>query len=496
MSSTPHSLLAPAPRSKSLEALVYGVDPALDQAREVSVGADLPLSRGWFGLAVGSLFVAGLLALLLVVARLPFLSGWIEDPLFMRRCLVVHVNLALLVWFGAFAAALFSLLPGRDRSLLPRIALGLAGCGTVAVVVGGFMPHAQPILSNYIPFVDHPTFVGGIVLFLGGLGLYYLSGRLLSPEQPGFAADQLGLGADAAAGLKTSALAFLAALATFAASWAATSKELGPEAYYELVAWGGGHTLQVANVAAMIAVWLMLARGLLGKAAMSGRTAWILFGLLLAPHLASPLLTAEGTLSPLYHLGHTRLMQFGIFPITLVALGICLTRISQAFRDGRLNRSAWSDPALLGLGLSAALTLAGFGLGASIRSSNTMVPAHYHASIGAVTLAFMAVTYRLLPALRLTDFRSKVSRFAPLQLALFGIGQLTFSAGFAIAGICGADRKAYGAEQALRSTGEIVGLGVMGIGGLIAVAGGLLFLALAGPGAAAGLRRLIFPSST
>jgi hypothetical protein len=33
-----------------------------------------------------------------------------------------------------------------------------------------------------------------------------------------------------------------------------------------------------------------------------------------------------------------------------------------------------------------------------------------------------------------------------------------------------------GGEQVLRSTGEIAGMGVMGLGGLIAVAGGLLFV--------------------
>jgi cytochrome c oxidase subunit 1 len=39
-------------------------------------------------------------------------------------------------------------------------------------------------------------------------------------------------------------------------------------------------------------------------------------------------------------------------------------------------------------------------------------------------------------------------------------------------------RKAYGAEQAGRGLGESIGLGVMGVGGLIAVVGGLLFLGI------------------
>ena len=47
-----------------------------------------------------------------------------------------------------------------------------------------------------------------------------------------------------------------------------------------------------------------------------------------------------------------------------------------------------------------------------------------------------------------------------------------------LGGMHGLSRKAYGTEQHIRSAGELMGLGVMGAGGLIAVAGGLLFLLL------------------
>jgi hypothetical protein len=55
---------------------------------------------------------------------------------------------------------------------------------------------------------------------------------------------------------------------------------------------------------------------------------------------------------------------------------------------------------------------------------------------------------------------------------------MIFASGFALAGIYGMSRKAYGAEQAGRGLGESIGLGVMGVGGLIAVVGGLLFLGI------------------
>jgi hypothetical protein len=40
----------------------------------------------------------------------------------------------------------------------------------------------------------------------------------------------------------------------------------------------------------------------------------------------------------------------------------------------------------------------------------------------------------------------------------------------------GVQRKVAGASQVLRSTQEVIGMGVMGLGGLIAIVGGILFV--------------------
>jgi heme/copper-type cytochrome/quinol oxidase subunit 1 len=55
---------------------------------------------------------------------------------------------------------------------------------------------------------------------------------------------------------------------------------------------------------------------------------------------------------------------------------------------------------------------------------------------------------------------------------------LIFTSGFALAGAHGMGRKIYGAEQATRGAAQSAGLALMGIGGLVAVVGGVLFLAI------------------
>jgi hypothetical protein len=108
-----------------------------------------------------------------------------------------------------------------------------------------------------------------------------------------------------------------------------------------------------------------------------------------------------------------------------------------------------------------------------------MVPAHYHASVGAVTVAFMAVTPRLLRALGSRLGTSRMRRFADVQPLVYGAGMALFAAGFALAGAHGMGRKAYGAEQAARTWAESAGLTVMGLGGFVAAAAGIVFLGVA-----------------
>src|SRR5690606_17167100 len=111
------------------------------------------------------------------------------------------------------------------------------------------------------------------------------------------------------------------------------------------------------------------------------------------PLLSAPLLAGLGTESALGRRGFTLLMQWGIFPAVSLVLLACLRAVARARREGRTRLS---DPRVLGFAVSAGLTALGFVLGALIRGSTTMVPAHYHASIGGVTASFMALTYVLL----------------------------------------------------------------------------------------------------
>jgi hypothetical protein len=430
--------------------------------------------RLWLGLALGSLLLAGLLSLSVVLGRLPGLSRIIDDPLFFKRCLVVHVDLALVVWFYAFACSLAALRVANRAGVVEWFAFGTSVVGVVGMLAGGLVRGAAPVLANYIPVIDHPLFLGGLGLFFTGVLVFTL--RTVNSR---ITRSQGKLSKDATVGVQACGVALVLAAVTWVSARSALPAGLDRHTFFEFSHWGAGHVLQVANICGMLAVWLWLVARVTGGAVLSAAAARVLFAALLAPHLIMPLLSWQGALHRTYIEGATLLMRWGIFPVVLFTLCLCVRYL---LRYSPHTRSAETRMMTAGFGASVGLTLLGFVLGAMIRSSTTLVPAHYHASLGGITAAFMTATYLLIEVFgrdaKSTEAIAKRWRSARRQLLCFGGGQAVFAIGFAIGGVYGLGRKTYAGEQHVRSLGEQIGLGVMGLGGLVAAAGGVWFLIL------------------
>jgi hypothetical protein len=434
-------------------------------------------ARSWLGLSVLVLVFAGLFALAVVVGRTPPFDRFVTDPLFFKRCLAAHVNLALVCWFYSFLPALLFMLPGRETpAWLAQRSVWVAGAGVGLLLLGAALPEGRPVLANYIPSIDHPLFRAGQLLFALGVLASVLDRRLFArSEAVPDARAPLGISPACAAGLRAAALGLALALLTFAIAATSLPAGLDPDVQWELLVWGGGHVLQLVSVLTMLSVWLFLLTPVLGESPVSQRGAVWLFAAMFLPWTLGLPLALQGATSSVYRVGFTWLMQWAIFPPVLVFLVLCARALWAALRDRRIGWRAFAELRVSAFLVSAALTLVGFALGAAISGSNTMVPAHYHASLGAVTVAFMAAAYPLLAQFGMALPSARVRRAAAWQPVLYGTGMLVFAGGFALAGAYGMGRKVYGAEQAARGLAETVGLGLMGLGGLIAIAGGVLF---------------------
>lgn len=453
--------------------------PASDRAVTASTPADYrlpmvgaeqrPFARAWLGLGMLALVGSGVFSILLVLARTPVIGSWLPGGDFFRVALVVHVDLSVLVWFVAMAGLLWSLDLRDARGARPmgRAALALCGAGAFGMALAAFVEPGTPVLANYIPVLDSTTFLGGLCGF--GIGALLLVARGFLHARPvGIVID--GRGA-LRFGLHASLVATAVALLAFALSLALAPRSLPLQAYYEILWWGGGHALQFTWTLLMLVAWLALAHACGGRVPLSPRIVLLMFLLALASVFVTPLAYVAHDIGSVEHRDmHTWGMRLGgglaIAPIALAVL-IAVVPLRRLDVTRRPLRAA--------LLASMLLFVAGGVIGLAIDGNNVRIPAHYHGCIVGVTLALMGVVYLLLPQL---GWRAPRGRAAVLQPWLYGIGQLLHIAGLVWSGGYGVQRKVAGSEQVLRSAGEIAGMGVMGLGGLLAIAGGLLFVAL------------------
>jgi hypothetical protein len=410
----------------------------------------------WLGLM--ALIGSGLLAILLVLSRTPGIQDVFPLKDLFRAALVVHVDLSVAIWFMAFAAVIWSAL-GRDGvAWLGWSGFVLAAAGTAVMTVSPFLPGADPVLNNYIPVLQQPVFYAALWMCGAGFGLAVVRALITTWPRP-------CLGAPLQLGAFLGAVAAFLALAAFVWSWAMVPR-IEEKIYFEVLFWGGGHTLQFQHALLMAVAWLWIAAYLGQPAVASPRVLSVMFWMAALPLLVVPLIYVTKAPGSLPHMElFAKLMVWGhpyMAPLILVG-----------FLSLWGTRKAAAHPAKSAFIASFALFAVGGVLAYMIQGVNVVIPAHYHGSTVGVTLAFMGLTYVLLPQLGSGAVQGRLARWQPY---VYGGGQLIHILGLAWSGGYGVQRKVAGAEQALTTLPQKLGMGMMGLGGLIAVIGGIMFV--------------------
>ncbi|MBI2276396.1 MAG: hypothetical protein HYU74_03475 [Dechloromonas sp.] len=433
------------------------------QPAAVGQASAAALAVPWWLLALLALGASTLCAVVLVVARTPFLGFGAG---FFRTALVLHVDLAVVVWFLAVAAGLWLLAIPVSCCVLARLAragVWLAGAGVLAMLLSPFAAGAVPVLANYVPVLDSPSFYLGLAAFLAGVGMAGMA-ALASLAGNGFAAtDESDRGfwrwAVAAA-----ILAFWGAIVVFLLAL----RGAGDEVSLDGRLWGGGHVLQIVHTLMLMAAWLYLGREALGQVAL--RRGWIvaLIGCELLAVLADLAIALAFPVDSLvYRRGFTEVMRWATWPAPVGLAGCLLVGYRRLARASRLKLL---DCCLIG---SIALFVLGCLVGAGIRGETTAVPAHYHGTVGAVTLAYMVWARSGLERLGMSLHQSWLWRSQPM---IYGAGISLMVLGLAWAGRLGVPRKAPHVDTAVIDGAHHVAMGLAGIGGLLATAGAGIFV--------------------
>jgi cytochrome c oxidase subunit I len=437
----------------------YDLDVPTDYRRNLAVV--------WFWLAVLTLLGAGIFSVLLVLARTPVVGELIPFVDFFHTALVIHVNLSSLVWILSFASVLWCL---NTRPIFPwfaRLSFFIVLIGTIIMVLSPFLGSANALMSNYIPVLDDPKFLTGLVIFGTGIGLQVV----FSMSAMFKVGEEISGQAVIRFGLNCAAIGVFVALAAFIWSYLSLPIQLANEVYYELLFWSGGHVLQFTYTLLMMVAWLWLSSSAGLSLPISPRVALFLFIVGLLSIFMTPLVYyAYDVTDVLHRQMFTMLMSFGgslaIFPLSMAVL----LSLFQIKPESPIESSAHTA-------LLTSLLLFGVGgiMGFMIDGNNVKIPAHYHGCIVGVSLALMGLSYQLLHALGFKMVNFKLSK---VQLWLYATGQFLHIVGLVWSGGYGVERKVAGAAQGLNSIERIAGMGVMGIGGLLSAIGGFMFIVI------------------
>jgi cytochrome c oxidase subunit 1 len=269
---------------------------------------------------------------------------------------------------------------------------------------------------------------------------------------------------------------------------------------YRTVWWAFGHSSQQVNVSAHVSVWYAVAAIVFGAKPLSekvSRTAFFLYILFLQLASAHHILVDPGVSSNWKIFNTSYAMYLAVLASLVhgftVPGAIEVAQRGKGYTKGLfewLRKAPWGNPVFSGMFMS----LLGFGFLGGISGvvlgteqlnlimHNTLyVPGHFHATVVVgTTLAFMAITYFLIPVL----FRREVMfpKLAQWQPYLFGIGMSAFALFMMGAGTLGVPRRHWDMTMAGNlmphewpGTAYLM-IGLMAISGLAAIVGGVAYL--------------------
>ncbi len=458
--------------------------------------------------ATVALLVGGVAALLVLLTRWEAVL-LLEADMFYRMLTVHGMNMLIffIIFFEMAVLYFASAVLLNCRVPAPKtgwIAFVLMVVGALMVEWTMWTGRADVLFTSYVPLRAHPLFYLGVILFAVGaltvVGHFFAIITVARREKayegslPLVTYGALTAAAIAAVTLLHGAIIYIP---TFL--WSLDLMNVDPQ-MYRLIWWGLGHSSQQINVAAMVSIWYLLGALTVGAVVLNekvSRTAFVLYVLFISMASAHHLLVDPG-MGPAWKVWNTSYFMYMAVLASMIhgftvpagtELGMRLRGATQGL-FGWLKRAPWSDPGFSSLALSivvfgfvGGITGVTFGTEQiNIIAHNTLrIPGHFHATVVSGTaMAFMGITYYVIPLI----FRREIAfyRLARIQPYVFALGMLVFSMAMTFAGTFGVPRRHWdiGFNQALFqpefSPAVNLIIGVMAVGGLVAIVGGAIYI--------------------
>ena len=455
-------------------------------------------------MAVIFLLVGGIGALLLALTRWPAVHLLPADWFY--RTLTLHGLNMLIFWIINFEVAILlfvgtSLL--RTTLPLPWLAwvnFSLMTAGALLCDAMILMGKADVLMTSYAPLQGHPLFYLGIILFAVGalLAMFQFFACVYMAKKKRTYEGSMPLvafGAVAAAIIATVTLLHGALVMIPTFFWSLGLMDAPDAGWYRLIWWGLGHMSQQINVCAMVSVWYLLARFTVGSRPLNEavcRSAFVLYILFINLASAHHLLVDPGVSAGWKIWNTSYAMYLAVLASMIhgftVPAAVEAAQRAKGFTRGLfewLFKAPWRNPGFSAFFLSLLIFgfiggITGVTLGTqqiNIIAHNTLrIPGHFHATVvGGATLAFMGLTYYVVPLIFRKEFFAK--GLCRIQPYLFAGGIVLMSIGMSFAGSYGVPRRHYDVEMtgAVLShsfdPGAYLMLGLLGLGGVLAFLG-------------------------
>ncbi len=459
--------------------------------------------------AVVVLLVGGLFALLIALTRWQVIH--LLNPVWFYRLTTAHGIDMLVAWIVFFeVAGLYfgSTVLLNARMVQPALgwlafALMLVGGALINVIV--LMGGADVMFTAYVPLKADPLFYLGYILFAVGalvaVGLFFTN--VIVARAEGRYEGSLPLvvfGLVTAAIIATYTLLSGAMAMVPAFFWSLGLIQNYDPGFYRNLFWSFGHPAQQINLAAMVAIWYALAALTTGATPLNeklSRLAFVLYIFFINLGSAHHLLVDPGP-SFAWKVTNTSYAMYLAVLGSLIhafsipaAIEVAMRR--RGYKRGLLEwlrRAPWREPGFAALVVSMFVFgwiggVTGVTIGTeqiNMMAHNTLrVPGHFHATVvGGTTLAFMGFTYYLIPLIFRREL--KLKRWAIWQPYVYGVGMALVAVGMIAAGLQGVPRRHWDItftqapfQSPVPGTVNLA-LAVMGIGALIAIVGGIMFL--------------------
>jgi cytochrome c oxidase subunit 1 len=459
--------------------------------------------------AIVFLAIGGLFGLLVALTRWPAVHFLPADWFYLA--LTAHGFDVLLVWIIFFEMAVLyfaSAVVLNSRLAGPKWAwtgFGLMLVGAVTTNVAVLQGGSSVMFTSYVPMMAEPHFYLGVILFAVGalLGCGVFFGTLVVAKREKTYEGSIPLvtfGALTAAIIAVFTIASGAIILIPTLLWSVGLVSHIDPLIYKTIWWAMGHSSQQINVAAHVAVWYAIAAMTFGAKPLSekiSRMAFLMYILFLQLASAHHLLAEPGLSSEWKIFNTSYAMYLAVLGSMIHGLSVPgaieAAQRSRGLTKGMfewLRKAPWDNPAFAGMFMS--LVFFGFIGGISgvvmgteqinlIMHNTIYVPGHFHGTVVAgTTLAFMAITYLLVPLIfRRELMMKKVARWQPY---VFGIGVAGISIFMMGAGTLGVSRRHWDmtfADAVLPFDYPAAAYMMMALNGIFAVIaalGGIMFV--------------------